>query len=279
MIRALVATCLAVAVAACQAIDPDKGTFSCSTPADCASGSSCRPQFAGGGRCFRDGLCADTELCNGVDDTCDGRIDESFPEEATACATGRPGVCAAGRRACRQGSLTCDGTVMPGPETCNQLDDDCDGQTDEDFDLTRDARHCGACGRGCGAGTNCAASRCVESRCDDRLDNDSNGASDCDDDACFGLVCDEVAAPQRRCGRATPPLPPADGGSADGGSADGGSADGGSLVRGCFFPETTCDDGRDDDGDGQADCLDPDCDGRLCFSGQRCAMLACPGPG
>lgn len=50
-------------------------------------------------------------------------------------------------------------------------------------------------------------------------------------------------------------------------------------MRGCFRPETACDDGVDNDGDGVADCGDPDCDNRTCYSGQTCTMRMCPGPG
>ncbi len=38
---------------------------------------------------------------------------------------------------------------VTGPETCNGRDDDCDGRTDEDFDLLHDPENCGSCGRVC----------------------------------------------------------------------------------------------------------------------------------
>ncbi len=70
------------------------------------------------------------EICNGVDDDCDGEVDE-IPDEP--CATGRPGVCAAGTRRCRDGVSECLGEAEPAVEVCDGLDNDCDGQTDESF--------------------------------------------------------------------------------------------------------------------------------------------------
>ncbi|MBL8921931.1 MAG: hypothetical protein JNJ54_23985 [Myxococcaceae bacterium] len=277
----------------CQSVDPNKGTFSCTTPADCGAGYECRSQFAGGGRCFVNGLCKDEELCNGLDDNCDGRVDETFPGMGAACTTTQPGVCAAGTRGCTLGAEVCNATAMPSAERCNGLDDDCNGRTDETFDLTTDSAHCGLCGRACAGGTVCRQSTCVESRCDDGVDNDSNGRADCDDEVCFGVDCDTRVAPASRCGFA-PFLPDAgdDGGVADAGLSDGGLVDGGApdagldggpvdggYVRGCFRPETVCDDGIDNDGDGVADCGDSDCDNRTCYSGLTCTMRLCPGPG
>ncbi|MCC7540296.1 MAG: hypothetical protein IT379_29020 [Deltaproteobacteria bacterium] len=47
----------------------------------------------------------------------------------------------------------------PRPESCNDLDDDCDGDRDEDFDRASDADHCGVCGRACADGS-CADGYC-----------------------------------------------------------------------------------------------------------------------
>ncbi|MDP3505836.1 MAG: hypothetical protein Q8S33_36165 [Myxococcales bacterium] len=289
----------------CRTVDPDKGTFSCATTDDCGAGYECRLQFAGGGRCFVVGFCKDEEVCNGIDDTCDGRVDETFPSRDAACTSGQLGVCAPGKTICLLGTEVCEAQARPTVEQCNQLDDDCDGQRDEDFDLMTDVANCGACGVTCTSGTLCRSGACVESRCDDAADNDSNGKTDCDDEACFGFDCNTMRAPSSRCGFA-PVIPDAgvrdggaadaggvdagaidagnsDAGSSDAGAVDGGNADAGPIdggfVRGCFRPEGECADGFDNDGDGLADCADPDCNNQRCFTGQVCTMGTCPGPG
>ena len=71
------------------------------------------------------------ERCDAVDEDCDGRVDEAFPEQGQACETGEPGICAAGRRICVAGALGCARVSDPADERCNGLDDDCDGAVDE----------------------------------------------------------------------------------------------------------------------------------------------------
>ncbi len=73
-----------------------------------------------------------TELCNGKDDNCNGSIDEGF-DVGAACSAGL-GVCLrSGATVCTANgaSTTCSATPgTPGTETCNGLDDDCDGTVD-----------------------------------------------------------------------------------------------------------------------------------------------------
>ena len=76
-----------------------------------------------------------TELCNGIDDNCNGVVDD-----ACACMMGatRPcgtavGACMIGVQGCPSGTweTACTGGVFPMVEVCNGVDDDCDGTTDE----------------------------------------------------------------------------------------------------------------------------------------------------
>ncbi|MBO6938882.1 MAG: hypothetical protein JJ863_28195 [Deltaproteobacteria bacterium] len=93
-------------------------------------------------------------------------------------------------------------------ESCNALDDDCDGAADEDYDFDTDIRHCGACDQVCegrGGIPRCEAGACRiqcdpgRADCDDSLDNgceaDLTSATSCG--AC-GSVC---AASAPRCVR------------------------------------------------------------------------------
>jgi hypothetical protein len=71
------------------------------------------------------------ETCNNLDDDCDGTIDDGDPGSGAACATGLPGVCAAGTIHCQGGGPTCLSDTAPQAESCDGLDNDCDGSTDE----------------------------------------------------------------------------------------------------------------------------------------------------
>jgi MYXO-CTERM domain-containing protein len=70
------------------------------------------------------------EICNNIDDDCNGLVDDGvIPGVGVPCGTGL-GTCTAGVTACVAGKLVCNTVGNPKPETCNGLDDDCDGVID-----------------------------------------------------------------------------------------------------------------------------------------------------
>src|SRR6185312_4981610 len=75
------------------------------------------------------------ELCNRIDDDCDGTVDEDFPQLGAACDNGMQGTCKlTGVYVCAangQGVVCTAPPGSPGVEVCNGIDDDCDGQVDE----------------------------------------------------------------------------------------------------------------------------------------------------
>jgi hypothetical protein len=82
------------------------------------------------------------EVCNGKDDDCDGNIDEDNVCNSGGCNPGASRKCGSKVGACSQGTQfckangswsTCSGETKPSTEICDGKDNDCDGQTDEDF--------------------------------------------------------------------------------------------------------------------------------------------------
>ena len=71
------------------------------------------------------------EVCDGIDQDCDGFVDDGNPGGGASCDTGNPGVCGPGHRVCQGGSLVCQPLIASTPETCDGADNDCDGLIDE----------------------------------------------------------------------------------------------------------------------------------------------------
>ena len=75
------------------------------------------------------------ETCNGLDDDCDGEVDETFTLLGDTCDGDDSDQCANGVIACAPNALgtLCKETGPDFEEICNEVDDDCDGLVDEGF--------------------------------------------------------------------------------------------------------------------------------------------------
>ncbi|PKN57860.1 MAG: hypothetical protein CVU56_08810 [Deltaproteobacteria bacterium HGW-Deltaproteobacteria-14] len=151
---------------------------------------------------------ASTDLCDGVDNDCDGGTDEDYGAGGTISYNGGPwtgggdtgavkgaacgtGACASGHVVCapNKTSLTCDSLGSAGPDVCDGADNNCDGKTDEPFGVGGTVSWSGGpyagdagkvLGATCGTGA-CAGGHVV---CDgpSALTCDSLGSAD--DDVC-----------------------------------------------------------------------------------------------
>ncbi len=158
------------------------------------------------------------ERCDGVDNNCNGNVDDGCacrPGASEPCYTGPTatrgvGLCRAGVRACvaNAGNIgsawgACTGEVRPAREVCNGLDDDCNGRADDGIGcactpgMTRSC-YSGAAGTAgvgpCRAGTQtcnaagtawgaCAGERAPSAEACNMVDDDCNGRVD-DNPAC-----------------------------------------------------------------------------------------------
>lgn len=129
---------------------------------------------------------ADDAVCDNIDSDCDGQKDEDFVVYTSTCGVG---VCRGqGTVLCVNGAESddCDPLTGASTETCNGLDDDCDGTSDEDFpDLGGecdgdDSDVCATGVRVCAAdgGTECVGDGPEQIEACNGLDDDCDGATD-----------------------------------------------------------------------------------------------------
>lgn len=116
------------------------------------------------GACRDERLPAAESCANlGVDDDCDGKVDERLDVGEPCELSDRVGVCASGVLQCQDASSVPVCVAQdPVAESCNGLDDDCDGHVDEAFVLSEDVHNCGSCGAACASDQLCCDGQCLE---------------------------------------------------------------------------------------------------------------------
>ncbi|HZF53388.1 MAG TPA: MopE-related protein, partial [Polyangiaceae bacterium] len=99
--------------------NPGSGA-ACSTgqPGACGAGVT---QCSGGSLVCNQNVQLSAEACDGLDNDCDGSVDEENPGGGAACSTGQPGVCGAGTEQCSGGSLVCVQNVAAAAEICDGI--------------------------------------------------------------------------------------------------------------------------------------------------------------
>ena len=166
----------------CACAPQGKYTLSSCTPVDCDDAD---PTVAPGA----------VEICDGKANGCDGIVDAGF-DLGIACDGADADSCANGKTACGpDGSLTCVESGKSIAESCDGVDNDCDGETDEGCQafflcnsLVCDGPACVVVPKDCSDGAVCTLDTCFKGECDHTLLPD--GASCDDGDACtIGEKC------------------------------------------------------------------------------------------
>jgi len=120
-----------------------------------------------------------SETCNGVDDNCDGPIDEGLEERPCTVSEG-PWSCDGTERCQGSQGWLCDAPT-PEAEACDGRDNNCNSAIDEDFvddqGIYQTRAHCGGCGIDCdqllfaATATACqvdaTGARCVATACEE----------------------------------------------------------------------------------------------------------------
>ena len=120
------------------------------------------------------------EICDTIDNDCDGTADEGAELVGTNCGLTDVGVCKYGKYSCKGGDLICNNpsAILPETEECDGRDNDCDGEVDELLVKPCESE-CGSGFEICSNGNwiDCTAPKSQEELCDG-MDNDCDGFVD-----------------------------------------------------------------------------------------------------
>jgi|GEM_PF-3140795 len=145
---------------------------------------------------------SESEICNGIDDNCDGRIDEAFEcalgrevSCTTICGTNGRGICGV---ECR---IPSGSSCTPQGEICNGVDDNCNNEVDDGFECPMGERT--SCTTPCGTtGEKVCSATCFWSNCVPPSEI-CNGVDDNCDTICdngLGLACCANQMQEENCG-------------------------------------------------------------------------------
>ncbi len=236
--------------------DPSTGAWSCTGACEAGTRTCTTGVWSG----CQGETTPTVEACNGVDDDCDGQVDEEAEIPGLGLPCGSPlGRCTAGVLRCVDGQEVCEGGEGPYPGECNGLDDDCDGQADEPDEVADFVgQPCGEATGQCEAGqTDCVGGQIVcvggdgatpevcngeDDDCDGRVDEPDDGALCPPRYHCLEADCRRECDPENPCP-----------------------------------PGTVCEE-RPVDGQPVLVCMPDLCSGQVCAPGEQCVDGQCVDP-